>query len=44
MLERRLAEAVTATASMIAGAWQEAGKPELKTKLPATVQKVRPPK
>ena len=42
MLEARLAEAATATAAIIWGAWQQAGKPELKTEMPRTIQKVRP--
>jgi hypothetical protein len=44
MLERRLADSITATASILAGAWEAAGKPELKTEMPRTVQKVRAPK
>jgi hypothetical protein len=43
MLEKQLSSAVTATASMIVGAWQEAGRPTLKTTAPRTVQKVRRP-
>lgn len=42
MLETRVAEAATATAAIIWGAWQQAGKPELKTEMPRTIQKVRP--
>ncbi len=41
IVERRIGEAITATASMLAGAWEEAGRPVLKTELPRTVQKVR---
>ena len=41
MLEKRLANSITATASMIVGAWEAAGKPELKTEMPRTVQKVK---
>ena len=44
VLERRIAESITATASLIVGAWEAAGKPELKTEMPRTVQKVRAPK
>lgn len=41
MLEKRLADSVTATASVIVGAWEQAGKPALKIEMPRTVQKVR---
>ena len=41
MMERRLAESITATASMLAGAWQAAGSPALKTEMPETPQRVR---
>jgi hypothetical protein len=34
VLEKRLSESITATASMIVGAWQLAGKPTLKTERP----------
>jgi hypothetical protein len=44
VLERRVAESISATASLIVGAWEAAGKPPLRTDMPATVQKVRPPK
>jgi hypothetical protein len=44
LLEQRLADSITATASMILGAWELAGRPVLKTEMPRTVQKVRPPK
>lgn len=44
LLERRIAESITATASIILGAWEQAGKPVLKTTIPDAVQKVRPPK
>jgi hypothetical protein len=43
-LERRLADSVTATASLIVGAWEQAGKPALRTEMPRTVQKIRTPK
>lgn len=42
ILERRIGESISATVSLIAGAWEAAGKPEVKTELPRTVQKVRP--
>ena len=44
LLQRRIAESITATASIIVGAWQEAGKPPVKTEMPRPVQKVRPPR
>ncbi|HEY2907137.1 MAG TPA: hypothetical protein VGJ29_14640 [Vicinamibacterales bacterium] len=44
LLEHQLSAAVTATASMILGAWQQAGRPALKTEMPRITQKVRPPK
>ena len=42
MLERRLGEAVTATASMILGAWEQAGRPTPILEMPRTPQRVRP--
>jgi hypothetical protein len=44
VLERRVAESIAASASLIVGAWEAAGKPTLKTDIPASVQKVRSPK
>ena len=41
MMEMRLAESITATASMIVGAWQAAGSPALRTEMPEAPQKVR---
>ena len=41
MLERRIGESIAATASVIVGAWEAAGKPALKTDMPRTVQKVK---
>ena len=41
ILEKRLADSVTATASLIVGAWEQAGKPVLQIEMPRTVQKVR---
>jgi hypothetical protein len=41
MLEKRLGDSITATASVIAGAWEAAGKPALRTEMPRTVQKVK---
>ena len=41
MLEKRIAGSITATASVIVGAWEAAGKPALKTDMPRTVQMVK---
>ena len=41
MLEMSIADAIAATASVIVGAWEAAGKPALKTEMPHTVQKVK---
>jgi len=43
ILERQVGLAVTATASLIMGAWEQAGKPPLRTTIPPAVQKVRRP-
>lgn len=43
LLEERLSSAITATASVIVGAWQEAGRPVLRTESPRPVQRVRRP-
>jgi hypothetical protein len=43
LLERQLSRAITATASAIAAAWEQAGRPGLKTKVPRPVQKVKKP-
>jgi hypothetical protein len=44
ILEKRLAESVTATASIIVGAWEQAGRPQVTINRAPTVQKVRAPK
>ena len=44
ILEKQLAAAITATAGMIIGAWEQAGKPVLRTEDARPVQKVRAPK
>lgn len=44
ILERRLSEAITATASMIVGAWDQAGRPTVRVRDSRPVQKVRPAK
>jgi hypothetical protein len=41
ILERRLAEAITASASLIAAAWVEAGRPGVPLEQPRTPRKVR---
>ena len=43
ILERRIGESITATAALIIGAWEQAGKPQLKMEMPRTVEKVRSP-
>jgi hypothetical protein len=43
MMEQQIARAITATASLIMGAWQEAGRPALRLEPPPRpVQKVKP--
>lgn len=42
LLERQLSGAVTATASLITGAWEQAGRPALRTKDVRPVERVRP--
>ena len=41
MMEKQLAASITATASIIVGAWQAAGSPALRTEMPDTPQRVR---
>src|SRR5262249_35803702 len=41
ILEKRLSDAITATAGVIIGAWEAAGKPVLKTSDPRPPQKVK---
>jgi hypothetical protein len=43
LLERRLGEAISATASLIQGAWESAGKPAIRFDMPRAVQKVGAP-
>lgn len=43
ILEKRLAESITATASVIIGAWEAAGKPALKLEGARPVEKVKRP-
>jgi hypothetical protein len=44
VLERRLSESISATAALIIGAWEQAGKPVLTMKEARPVQKVRAPR
>jgi hypothetical protein len=41
LLERRISDSITATASIIVTAWQDAGRPVLTIDVPAPVEKVR---
>jgi hypothetical protein len=41
VLEQRLAQSITATASLIVGAWQQAGRPEFKPETKRPPQKIR---
>ena len=41
LLERRLSAAITATASLIVGAWQQAGRPQIRIDASQPAQKVR---
>ena len=43
-LERRLNDSITAVASMIAGAWEQAGKPAIPTEPARTPRRIRRPK
>jgi hypothetical protein len=42
-LERRIAESITATAAVIAGAWESAGRPVIKLEGARPVQKIKKP-
>jgi hypothetical protein len=42
MLEQRLSESISATAGLIIGAWEQAGKPAVSTREERPVEKVRP--
>jgi hypothetical protein len=44
ILEQRLADSVAATASIIVGAWEQAGRPHVTISSPQTPQKVRTPR
>jgi hypothetical protein len=43
VLARRLNESITAVASVVAGAWEQAGRPEVPIELPRTLRRVRRP-
>jgi hypothetical protein len=42
LLEKRIGDAITATASLIVGAWEQAGRPALRTEMPRAPQQRRP--
>jgi hypothetical protein len=44
IVERQIAASITQTASLIVGAWEQAGKPVLRTEMPQAIQKVRSPR
>jgi hypothetical protein len=44
ILERRLSESISATAGLIVGAWEQAGKPRVSSKEGRPVEKVRVPR
>ena len=44
LMEQQLSKAVTATASLIVGAWEQAGRPAIKLDVPRPVQRVKPAK
>lgn len=41
LLERRVSESITATAALIVGAWEQAGKPQLRGETRRPVQRIR---
>jgi hypothetical protein len=43
VLEQRLNQSITAVASIIAGAWEQAGRPAVPTELPRTPRRIRRP-
>lgn len=43
VLEHRLNDSITAVASIIAGAWEQAGRPAVPTELPRTPRRIRRP-
>ncbi len=43
VLERRIAEAISAVASLVTTAWERAGRPDLPLEPPRIIRKVRPP-
>jgi hypothetical protein len=44
ILQQRITDSIEATAALITGAWQAAGRPPVRGSMPRTVQKVKPPK
>jgi hypothetical protein len=44
VMERRLNDSITAVASMIAGAWEQAGRPAIPVEIPRKPRPVRPPR
>jgi hypothetical protein len=42
-LEQRLTESITAAASLIIGAWEQAGRPAVPAELPRTLRRIRRP-
>lgn len=42
LMEQQLAASITATASLIIGAWEQAGRPALRLSMPNPVQRVKP--
>jgi hypothetical protein len=44
VLEQRLNDAITAVASMIVGAWDQAGRPAVPVEMPRTPRPIRRPK
>jgi hypothetical protein len=43
VMQKRLNESITAVASVIAGAWEQAGRPKVPTELPRTPRRIRRP-
>jgi len=43
VMQKRLNESITAVASVIAGAWEQAGRPNVPTELPRTPRRIRRP-
>ena len=43
LLEQRLNDSIAAVASVIAGAWEQAGRPAIPTEMPRTPRRIRRP-